>query len=331
MQEPMVERDGYFAGRNCLVLGGAGFIGAALCRELVNRGAHVQAFGRSDPPGGWLPPDIVWTSGEAGDAAKIDRAMQGKDLVFHLLSGATPSSSNVNPTHNVADIAITTGVLDSAVSAGVRKFVFVSSGGAIYGAPKSLPIAEDAATHPVSAYGITKLANEKYVGLYKRLYGLDGLVFRVANPYGHFQSPLRGQGLVASVILRALRGEPVDVWGSGEVVRDYLHISDVVDAMLIGLAHPDAPEVINVGSGVGRSVREVIAGIGEILGRAIEIVEWPGRNADPPANILDSALMRSLGWRDKVRWEDGIADTIQWIAANYIEPPARRAPFRDDG
>ena len=188
--------------------------------------------------------------------------------------------------------------------------------------PARVPIPEDAPTDPISAYGISKLAAEKYLGLYRHLYGLDYRVLRIANPYGPFQTAVRRQGIVAAMIEKALARETFEIWGTGEVVRDFVHVDDVVDAFAEMIEHSGLPRVFNVGCGVGRTVNAVVSDVERALGRGkLSVTYKPGRAADVPVNVLDIALIgRETGWRPRTSWLDGLRATAEWIARPHSKP-----------
>lgn len=306
----------------CLVLGAGGFIGSHLCQVLAGAGARVHGFGRRPAFADSLPP-MRFTSGEFTDRAALALAVDGAEIVFHLLGGTNPEVSNKDP---IADLQINTvasvQLLELCRAAGVRKIVFVSSGGTVYGIPAAIPISEDAATNPISAYGINKLMVEKYLQLYAALGGPRAVALRVSNPYGPFQSPFRRQGLVPALIETVLAGRPVEIWGDGQVVRDYLYVGDLADAMLAASLYEGPEIVLNVGSGVGRSVLEVVESVCAALGRRPPpVIHKPGRRADVPANVLDITRVRKVfGWLPRTDWVDGLRCTADWVAKTF--PPA---------
>ena len=303
-------------GTPCLVLGAGGFIGGHLCRELLRRGARVHGFGRRRS----YPETLEgarWTAGEFSDRAALARAVDGAEHVFHLLGGSTPESSNKDLVADLVSGAVASlHLLQICRAAGVRKVVFVSSGGTVYGIPASIPIPEDAPTDPISAYGVSKLAVEKYLGLYRHLHGLDYAVLRVANPFGPWQDPDRRQGVVTALMQAVLDGRPPEIWGDGRVVRDYLYAADVAEAVADAAAHTGTHRVFNVGSGVGRSVLDLVRDIGAMLGRgaAAAAVHKPGRATDVPVNVLDSSLIRrEMGWVPRTGWAEGLEATAAWL------------------
>jgi UDP-glucose 4-epimerase len=303
------------AGTTCLVLGAGGFIGTNLCRALSAAGASVRGFGR--PPA--FPaalPEMSWTPAQPSNQAAVFQAAHGAEVVFHLLGGSVPEAAEGDA---AADLR--TGAADSVEllarcqEAGVKRIVFISSGGTVYGVPRRIPIAEDHPTEPISVYGIHKLLVEKHLGLLAHRHGLRSVVLRAANPYGPFQAPGRGQGVIATLIARRLAGLPVEIWGDGSVTRDFLHVADLVEAML-GAALYDGPQrVLNVGSGRGRTILEVVSSIDAVLGlRGAPILHRPGRAVDVPVNVLDTGLARrELGWSARRDWMQGLAETAEWL------------------
>ena len=277
------------------MLGAGGFIGTNLCLALGARGLPVTGFGRAAAP----PPALAglgtlrWRQGDVERLADPDALVAGHSHLFDLIGAGLPNSSNDNPAQIVADgMPPRIRLLDACRRQGVRRIVFASSGGTVYGPGAGEPIAETAPTDPISAYGIGKLAAEKYLALYHHLYGLEYRVLRIANAYGPHQHPLREQG-----------------------VRDYVHIADVVSAMLlVAFGKDGAPRLFNVGSGIGRSVGSVIADAARVTGRPARLVAMPSRSADVAVNVLDSLRLRQqTGWSPAIGWEAGLAGTAHWL------------------
>lgn len=310
----------YLNGLNCVVLGGGGFIGTHLCRALKQHGAAVRGFGRTRAHPEILA-SIPWINGEFGDTTVISRVVEGSELVFHLLGGSTPDSSNHDPLGDLlGSTAPTLRLLDICRESMVRKIVFISSGGTVYGIPGQIPIPESAPTNPISAYGISKLAIEKYLALYRHLHGLDFSILRVANPFGPLQDPDRRQGLVAALMHRVVQSQPLEIWGDGLVVRDFIYIDDVIDAILDVVPYRGPYHVFNVGAGTGRSVLQVADDVAQVLGRPDTThIHKPGRAADVPVNILDISLIaHELGWVPRTQWTHALQRTADWMrtAAN---------------
>jgi UDP-glucose 4-epimerase len=307
-------------GVRCLVLGAGGFLGTHLGRALVRAGAVVAGFGRSVRFPSAQDPAVKWMEGNLSDRRALESAVAGAEIVFHLIGESFPEISNEDPLSECADMIMPTlALLDICRAKGVRKIVYGSSGGAVYGISPTIPIPETAPTNPISAYGIGKLTIEKYLALYRHLHGIDFQVLRLANPYGPYQSPLRPQGVVSVVIYRALRGEPIEINGTGEAIRDYIHVEDAVSAFIEAARYAGPHKVMNVGSGQGRSVVQVAADIRDVL-NLDEISKTYGvaRKGDVPTNILDASLIRrEVGWSPAVSWPDGLRGTASWIRDQF--------------
>ena len=298
------------------MLGGGGFIGTNLCHALAVLGARVQGFGRRQSYPEALE-GVAWAQGDFTDSAALARVVEGQEIVFHLVGGTVPESSNKDPIADLMGCAVASlHLLDICRASGVRKIVFVSSGGTVYCIPSDIPIPETAPTNPISAYGISRLAVEKYLHLYHRLYGLGYVVLRVANAYGPFQSPTRRQGVVPALLRRILDGQEPEIWGAGDVVRDFVYVADVVEALIAAVGYEGPHHVFNVGSGVGRSILQIIEDIRVTFDRGrIASVHKPARTTDVPENVLDISLIREqIGWRPRTDWTDGLRATAAWLA-----------------
>jgi len=296
-----------------IVLGAGGFIGTNLCRRLVSAGYRVRAFGRRCQ----FPEELhgaEWYQGDFTDVAALAAALETFDVVFHLAHSTTPQSANLDMAGDVqGNVVASLALFDLCRKLKVSRLVFVSSGGTVYGLPKAIPTPETAPTDPIGAYGVSKLAIEKYLAVYERLHELDYRILRVTNPYGPFQVPIKNQGLIAAIISKALRGETNEIWGDGSVIRDYIFIDDVVDALVAAASDRSEGRIFNIGSGVGRSVRQVIAAIELALGKKLDITWKRGREADVPVSVVAIERARDLmGWGPKTPLDSGLAQTIQW-------------------
>jgi UDP-glucose 4-epimerase len=298
---------------SCIVLGGGGFIGTNLCRRLVSAGHRVRAFGRRCQFPGELR-GAEWYQGDFTDATALAAALETFDVVFHLVHSTTPQSANLDMAGDVAgNVVSSLALFDLCRKLKVRRLVFVSSGGTVYGLPSTIPTPETAPTDPIGSYGVSKLAIEKYLAVYERLHGLDYRILRVTNPYGPFQVPIKNQGLIAAIVSKALRGETNEIWGDGSVIRDYIFIDDVVEALVAAASDRSEGRIFNIGSGQSRSVREAIAAIERALGKKLDINWKQGRAADVPASVVAIERARDLmGWAPKTSLEAGLAETIQW-------------------
>lgn len=298
---------------SCIVLGGGGFIGTNLCRRLVDEGHRVGAFGRNRPYTEALE-GVELFRGDFTDATSLALAIETFDVVYHLVHGATPQSANLDMAGDVErNVIASINMIEVCRKLGVDRIVYVSSGGTIYGCPQQVPTPETAPTEPITAYGISKLAIEKYFALYQHLHQVDYRILRVTNPFGPFQNAAKNQGVIASIILRILRNEEMEIWGDGSVVRDFIFVDDVVDALIAAMHDRGGARIFNIGSGEGHNLRHVIASIERLLGKKLHIQWKPARPHDVPVSVLTIDRAREmLGWTPKTNFEEGLSRTIAW-------------------
>ena len=299
---------------NCLVLGGNGFIGSHLVDQL-RAGHRVRVYDCRDELFRGPLPDVEYVYGRLEDRKTLRRALNGVDVVFHLIGTTLPATSNEDPIFDVQSNVIgTLGLLEECIAAGVSRLVFTSSGGTVYGIPQSNPIQESHPTNPICSYGITKLIVEKYLGLFHHLYGLEYVVLRCSNAYGTRQNPWGQQGAIAVFLGKVVKGGPITIWGDGTVVRDYIYVQDIARAHVLAAQSTSECLTLNVGSGVGRSLNQVLDLIFSVTGREAEVRYESARDADVPANVLAPTLAeRELGWRSEVALEEGIRRTWAWV------------------
>lgn len=300
---------------NCLILGGAGFIGSHVVDALLQRGHKVRVFDRPNVDASNLAgslPHVEFHSGEFFNEDDVAKALVGIDTVVHLISTTTPASSNDNPVYDAeTNIAGTVRLLSLAKEAGVKKIVFASSGGTVYGEPMQLPISETHPNNPICSYGITKLTIEKYLHLFHHLHGLDYSILRIANPYGERQNPGGGLGAVTVFLWKVLHGEPITIWGNGDVARDYFYISDLVAAFVRVINDTPPSKIYNIGGGRAYSLNEIVATIQAVTGKAARVKYTPARRLDVPVNYLDITRARNeLAWAPTVTLGQGLAKTL---------------------
>jgi UDP-glucose 4-epimerase len=296
------------------VFGGGGFIGSAIADRLLLEGHSLRIFERPrvEPYRKFADTeDVTWLTGDLMSTHDVGDAVEGVEVVIHLVSTTLPKSSNDDPIYDVqSNLVATLQMLNLMVAKGVKKIVFISSGGTVYGNPCYLPIDEKHPTEPLVSYGITKLAIEKYLLMYQRMHGIKAVILRVSNPFGDRQRIETAQGAVAAFLSKALRSMPIEIWGDGSVQRDYLYIGDVADAFARAVTYDGSHSVFNISSGKGTSLNEVIRLIEQVIGTSVERDFKPGRAFDVPVSVLDNALAgRELGWSPQVSLEDGITRT----------------------
>jgi UDP-glucose 4-epimerase len=317
----------------CAVLGGSGFIGSNLVTALAAAGYSVRSFDRAPPspalaaacaavaPGGVEfivgEATIEFIVGEVTTTATsaLRRAISGADVCFHLMSSTIPQTSNEDPVGDIADNVIgSLAVLELCRKESVKKVIYLSSGGAVYGRALYTPIDEAHRTDPLCSYGVSRLAVEKYLRIYHALHDLDYCILRAANPYGPGQNPLSAQGAVGVFLGRIHGGKEIDLWGDGSVVRDFLYIGDLVRALIAAIDHRGAVRLFNIGSGEGCSLNALLEILALTTGARPKIRRRAGRPFDAPVNVLDIRAARSgLNWRPIVDLPTGLRLTWEWL------------------
>ncbi len=293
-------------------------MGSHICRKLVACNHRVRIFDKL-----YASQSLIEDFGSKveviqGDMARpedVINAIADANIVIHLVHTTVPGSSMIDPGYDLdSNVVSTVNWLRRVSETEVKKIIYCSSGGTVYGIPQAIPIDENHPTDPISSYGITKLAIEKYTMMYSLIAGIDYCLVRPSNVYGPGQRLKIGQGLVGVLAERALRGEPLEIWGSGEVRRDYLYVDDLVSATVALVNYTGGQNIFNVSSGESHSVLEIIDMIRIQLGGIPEIRFLPARGYDVPVSILDSSrLMNETAWHPTVKLETGVARTIEWL------------------
>lgn len=302
-----------------LVVGGNGFIGSNLVPFLVACGERVRVLDVNAES--LIAPcsgvEYVW--GDANHEPVLARALEGIDVVYQLAGGSVPDRSNVRPIEDIENNLVGfVKFLQVCVEKGVRKVIVPSSGGTVYGVPGEVPTPEDHPTNPICSYGINKLGAEKYLHLFRHLHGLEYAVLRISNPYGQGQHPEGEVGAVSVFLGRIHRGLPVVIWGDGTVVRDYIHIDDVVRAFHLIQQYDGPDPVFNISSARGIQLNELVDHLKTMLGRDIEVQYQAARKADIPVNCLCNTKAREkLGWQPNVSLEEGLARAWDWVQTFY--------------
>lgn len=299
------------------VFGGNGFIGSRLVSRLLGLGHTVRIFDRSvseELRSAW-GEKLQIVTGDFSTEPDFHRVLEGSEVVFHLISTTLPNSSNNDPTADVmGNLVPTLRLLEQMQRTGVRRIVFPSSGGTVYGEAARLPIDEQHPTNPIVSYGVVKLAIEKYLAIYRRSFSLSPVCLRISNPYGPGFRTNSPQGAIGAFLNKALHDQPIELWGTGDVLRDYLYIEDLIDALVLSMGYEGEVSTFNISTGIGTSLLEVIDHIEAVTGKQLLIHKNPGRSFDVQSNFLSNALAaEKLGWHPKTTLRHGIELTANWL------------------
>jgi UDP-glucose 4-epimerase len=309
---------------NCLILGGGGFIGSHLCAELLKRDYNVIIFDKlnfSRKNIEEFEDDIEIIEGDFSNEIDIEKSLKGIDYVYHLVSTTLPASSNDNPAYDVETNLISSlKLFEGCLKRKIKKIIFISSGGTVYGIPEKVPVTEEQFSNPICSYGIVKRTIEEYLYMFGKLYGLNYNVFRMSNPYGEKQNPNAAQGAIPVFLFRVINKMPVEIWGDGEVVRDYIYIKDAVNVLASSIETDPDQKIFNLSSGEGNSLNEILDVMKKITSEDVNVVYKEGRSLDVPVNILDnSRVKKTFNWQPETSLEEGIKRTYEYLKENYTE------------
>lgn len=296
----------------CLIVGANGFLGSRLTDALAETGHEVTAFDRfSRGTRSFTSDGVAVIAGDFLSTADLAAAIEGQQIVFHFLSTTTPATADGDPTLDLrTNVSQSVELLALCAKARVRRLFYASSGGAIYG-PQSRPVySETAPLTPLSPYGIGKLTVERYLDYYAATEGLASVSLRISNPYGANANPSKRQGIIPITLNRIRRGEPVVQVGDGSMVRDYIHVDDLVRRILRMVEVEPRERAYNLGSGRGHSVREVFEAVRQVVDRDFAVQVLP-----KPATFVDHVVLdvhrfaEEFGPDDDLSLAEGIART----------------------
>lgn len=299
-----------------LVTGGAGFIGSNIADAFLNRGWRVSVIDDlSTGSRGNVSAGVEFHVANLCDRETAELIEQIKpDVISHHAAQIDVRKSVADPAHDAqVNVVATLRLLESARVAGVKRFVFASTGGAIYGEPVFAPQTEEHPAMPLSPYGCAKLAVEHYLHYYREVYGLPTVALRYGNVYGPRQNPHGEAGVIAIFAERLLRGESVTINGSGEQTRDYVYVGDVVAANVAAVENESMSGAFNVGTGVETSVNELYAALLTALGLDVEATYGPAKAGEQMRSVLDASKIRAAArLAAPMTFADGLAQTAAW-------------------
>lgn len=295
-----------------IITGGAGFLGHHLARALDAAGHGVKIVDLKENP---EYPTVI---ADIRDAAAMQREIRDADVVFHLAALIEAGESVKDPQAFIdTNISATVNVLQAMRENSVSTIIF-SSSAAVYGEPVNVPIKEDDRTLPINPYGMTKLAMEGLINSYVAAHGMTGVALRYFNLYGPEEHHEPESHAMPRFIRQIFNGEEVTVWGSGEHKRDYIHISDIVDAHLkaieLSQRSPQQYHYFNLSTEHPSSVLDIVSAVERAMGRQANVKHFAARPGDPLLLYADATKAREqLGWEAKISLQDGVRETVEYF------------------
>ncbi len=303
-----------------LVTGGAGFIGSHTVDALIaaRAGDVIAIDDLSAGRGERLNPAARFYQVDVRSAPAVRSVIEREkpEVIYHLAAQMDVRRSVADPPFDAeVNLVGFLNLMEAACEQGLKRVIFASTGGAIYGEQEQFPCHESHPLRPVSPYGVAKLATEAYLFFYRVQYGIDYLALRYANVYGPRQDPHGEAGVVAIFCGRILDGKPVTIYGDGEQTRDYVYVADVVRANLTALTSP-ATGAINIGTGVETTVNALYGELRIIAESATPPHYAQARPGEQRRSVISPLRAAdTLGWRPKVGLRQGLAETYEYFAA----------------
>lgn len=305
----------------CIIYGGAGFIGSHTTETLLDNNLEVTVFDKINSSKKNLTgvlDRIRFIEGDFNNPVDIKESIKNQDYVIHLVSSTLPADSNLNPQYDVkTNLVSSINLFEECIEQKIRKVIFISSGGTIYGNPVKLPIKEEHPTYPTSSYGIIKLTIEKYLSLYRSLKGLDYKILRFSNPFGERQNPYSGQGLISNLLNKIKNKQVLEIWGDGKIVRDYFYIKDGTKAVFLAIKDHSQTNLFNISSSKGYSINQILDRFRKVLRLKFKVKYTAGRKFDVNKNILDnSKAQKILKWKPETGFNQALMKTWSYILDN---------------
>lgn len=299
---------------NILVIGGNGFIGSHLVDHLLLQGYTVRVFDISYERYRKPLVNVDYRISSLDNIPDLYESLLGIDLIFHLASSSVPSTSNIDTVADInKNLIPILNVLNLAVKLGIKRIVYFSSGGTIYGNPLTIPINEDHPLNPISSYGIIKATIEKYLFLYQTMFDIQPLIIRPSNPYGPRQGHFMAQGVISTFLRKVKLNETLTVFGDGNSEKDYIYINDLIKYTL-ELSLEQKVGTFNLGSGKGNSVNEIIELIKVTTKKNVNITSIAKQKYDVDHFVLDiSKVQKFVDYRNNTSLKEGIEKTWNWI------------------
>lgn len=305
---------------NIILLGAAGFIGTNLVMALAKEtGDRITVVDRKHEYFQNIADkhflNVHMVESDLTADTDFESLIQGQDVVYHLISTTMPTNSNQAISEELkANVILSANLFEACAQQGVKKVVFLSSGGTVYGKEEACPLSEKTPTNPITSYGVQKVTIEKLLYLYNYMHGLDYRIIRLANPYGPYQRPNGVLGAITTFTYKALKGEEIQVYGDGSVVRDFIYIDDAVRGILKIVNGDDGHHTFNLGCGYGTSIKHVLDTIQKTLGIPVKVNYTKARKVDVPVNYLDiKRYETAYGALNPLPLEEGIRKTAAFM------------------
>ncbi len=297
-----------------LVLGGCGFIGSHIVDELIISGYDVSVIDHSEEKFRAPLPAVKYYYEDILSIAKLSEVISAADVIIHSVSSTNPASSNANPQADIAtNLTGMVQLLECMRQYHKSRIIFLSSGGTVYGVPKVLPIPEDHPMDPQCSYAVVKLAMEHYLNVFSNLYGFQTTIIRPANPYGPRQWYLGSQGVIANFTAKAIQNQPLTLWGTGQEIRDFFHVTDLAKVCL-RFIESNQTGIYNIGSGQGHAIHEIIDTLEHLHGSKLQINQLEKRDFDIPKVVLDTQkIQHVLNWSPEIPLLEGMNDYYKWL------------------
>ena len=302
--------------RKILVLGGNGFLGRNLCKYLADCGEKVYSFDMSMPE--VADNRIEYIAGDFFDDYTLEETVKGMDVIYHAICTLNPGNSNEKCILGYERDFVQTAKLCSYLKDTECRMIFFSSGGTVYGNQEVQPITEDAVPVPINHYGNLKLCIENTMRTFNFQMKKNMLIARISNPYGPGQDYHKGVGFIDAAIKHTIAGETIEIWGDGNVVRDYIYIDDLCRMLYALIEYHGDTEVFNLSSNTGVSQNDIVDILKQI-DPAVKVAYKPGRSVDAKKIILDNSRIRSICDFEMVSIEEGI-----WRYYDYIKQGTKR-------
>jgi len=304
---------------NIIVTGGAGFIGSNVVGALVEKGHKVVvpddlSTGKKEN----LNPNAQFFNIDLRDKDALEEVFQNikPEVVYHIAAQIDVRKSAADPAFDASvNVIGSINLFELAVKYNIRRVIFSSTGGALYGEPENLPADENTLVAPLAPYGVSKYCTEQYLNYFKRMYEIERVILRYANVYGPRQDPLGEAGVIAIFTGRILNGENPIIYGDGNQTRDYVYVEDIVKANLLSIDGKQG--IYNIGTGIETSVNELVKMFSTVLNKDIKPVYKPPRKGEVQRIALDGTKAKGeLGFVPQFSLEEGLRKTIKWYEEN---------------